>query len=120
MARAAGGRDSVEVRDMDGGWLGAESAVAPGKDAISGACAACASRNTAGSIEKVSLNSSAGRSTHSTLTVSTPTPIMFSVRSALTNVPRVSRLTARPVVARAYHENVISHYERPRNVRSGP
>ena len=50
----------------------------------------------------------------------TPTPIMFSVRSALANIPRASRLTARPVVARAYHEKVISHYEQPRNVRSGP
>jgi len=45
---------------------------------------------------------------------------MFSARSALTNIPRVSRLTARPVVARAYHEKVISHYERPRNVGSLP
>ncbi|KAI9454615.1 FeS cluster assembly scaffold IscU [Russula earlei] len=45
---------------------------------------------------------------------------MFSARSALTNIPRFSRLTSRPVVARAYHENVISHYERPRNVGSLP
>jgi len=30
------------------------------------------------------------------------------------------RTAARPVVARAYHENVISHYERPRNVGSLP
>jgi len=45
---------------------------------------------------------------------------MFSVRSTLANIPRASRLTARPVVARAYHEKVISHYEQPRNVRSGP
>jgi hypothetical protein len=43
---------------------------------------------------------------------------MFAVRSALTNIPRTSRLAARPVLARAYHEKVISHYERPRNVRS--
>lgn len=49
----------------------------------------------------------------------TRTPIMFSVRSALANIPRASRLTARPVVARAYHEKVISHYEQPRNVRCG-
>ena len=45
---------------------------------------------------------------------------MFSVRTALANIPRASRLTARPVVARAYHEKVISHYEQPRNVRCGP
>ena len=45
---------------------------------------------------------------------------MFSVRSTLANIPRASRLTARPVVARAYHEKVISHYEQPRNVRRGP
>jgi iron-sulfur cluster assembly enzyme ISCU, mitochondrial len=45
---------------------------------------------------------------------------MFAVRSALTNIPRTSRLAARPVLARAYHEKVISHYERPRNVRSDP
>ncbi len=32
-------------------------------------------------------------------------------------LPRLSQLSARPVVARAYHEKVISHYERPRNVR---
>jgi len=44
---------------------------------------------------------------------------MFSLRSALTNIPRASRLTARPVLARAYHEKVISHYEQPRNVRGG-
>ena len=42
---------------------------------------------------------------------------MLPVRSALSALPRVSRLTARPVVARAYHEKVISHYEQPRNVR---
>ena len=41
---------------------------------------------------------------------------MLPVRSALSALPRVSRLTARPVVARAYHEKVISHYEQPRNV----
>lgn len=28
----------------------------------------------------------------------------------------VSRSTIRPVVVRGYHENVISHYEKPRNV----
>jgi iron-sulfur cluster assembly enzyme ISCU, mitochondrial len=30
----------------------------------------------------------------------------------------VSRATVRPVIARAYHENVISHYEKPRNVNA--
>jgi hypothetical protein len=28
----------------------------------------------------------------------------------------VSKTTVRPVIARGYHENVISHYEKPRNV----
>lgn len=43
-------------------------------------------------------------------------------RSAINNTiltaarPAVSRQALRPVLARAYHENVISHYERPRNV----
>ncbi|KAF8222717.1 FeS cluster assembly scaffold IscU [Tricholoma matsutake] len=32
----------------------------------------------------------------------------------------VSRSTIRPVVVRGYHENVISHYEKPRNVGSLP
>jgi hypothetical protein len=43
---------------------------------------------------------------------------MLPARSALSILPRVSRLSARPVIARAYHEKVISHYERPRNVSS--
>ncbi|KAF8505996.1 FeS cluster assembly scaffold IscU [Russula emetica] len=47
----------------------------------------------------------------------TPTAIMLPARSIL---PRVSRLSARPVIARAYHEKVIAHYERPRNVGSLP
>ncbi|KAF9452060.1 FeS cluster assembly scaffold IscU [Macrolepiota fuliginosa MF-IS2] len=35
--------------------------------------------------------------------------------------PAISRTTARPVVAvRQYHEKVISHYEKPRNVGSLP
>jgi iron-sulfur cluster assembly enzyme ISCU, mitochondrial len=42
---------------------------------------------------------------------------MLPVRSALTAIPRASRITTRPVISRAYHEKVISHYERPRNVR---
>ncbi|KAI0321864.1 FeS cluster assembly scaffold IscU [Amylostereum chailletii] len=45
-------------------------------------------------------------------------------RSALANsfrsASRPSRVVARPVLARAYHEKVISHYERPRNVGSLP
>jgi hypothetical protein len=45
---------------------------------------------------------------------------MLPARSALSILPRVSRLSARPVIARAYHEKVISHYERPRNVSSIP
>ncbi|KAH9973059.1 FeS cluster assembly scaffold IscU [Lactifluus volemus] len=45
---------------------------------------------------------------------------MLPVRSALTAVPRVSRFTTRPLISRAYHEKVISHYERPRNVGSLP
>ncbi|KAG7097135.1 iron-binding protein [Marasmius oreades] len=32
----------------------------------------------------------------------------------------LSRATLRPALARGYHENVISHYERPRNVGSLP
>ena len=44
-------------------------------------------------------------------------------RSALSKVPlnpapRAGKAVARPVLARGYHEKVISHYERPRNVRS--
>ncbi|TFK43364.1 FeS cluster assembly scaffold IscU [Crucibulum laeve] len=34
--------------------------------------------------------------------------------------PTVSRTLARPVAARGYHEKVISHYEKPRNVGSLP
>ncbi|KAI0248711.1 FeS cluster assembly scaffold IscU [Lactifluus subvellereus] len=45
---------------------------------------------------------------------------MFPARSALAAIPRVSRLTTRPIIARAYHEKVISHYEHPRNVGSLP
>ena len=41
---------------------------------------------------------------------------MLPVRSALTAIPRVSRFTTRPLISRAYHEKVISHYEHPRNV----
>jgi len=34
--------------------------------------------------------------------------------------PQVARAVARPVAARGYHEKVISHYEKPRNVGSLP
>ncbi|KAG7445851.1 FeS cluster assembly scaffold IscU [Guyanagaster necrorhizus] len=34
--------------------------------------------------------------------------------------PVASRVALRPVLARGYHEKVISHYERPRNVGSLP
>jgi len=34
--------------------------------------------------------------------------------------PRLAQVAARPAAARFYHENVISHYERPRNVGSLP
>ena len=42
-------------------------------------------------------------------------------RSALSETPlnaapRAGKVVARPVLARGYHEKVISHYERPRNV----
>ncbi|KAI0722166.1 FeS cluster assembly scaffold IscU [Cerioporus squamosus] len=44
-----------------------------------------------------------------------------SIAKTLVNAaPRASRLAARPVLARAYHEKVISHYEQPRNVGSLP
>ena len=46
---------------------------------------------------------------------------MFSARalskSALASTSRAIRPSVRPVLARAYHEKVISHYESPRNVR---
>jgi hypothetical protein len=45
-------------------------------------------------------------------------------RSALTKAglsfaiaPKATRAGIAPVLARGYHENVISHYESPRNVR---
>lgn len=46
-------------------------------------------------------------------------------RSALSKAsanvaPRASHSVARPALARGYHEKVISHYERPRNVGSSP
>ena len=37
-------------------------------------------------------------------------------KSALRTTTRVPTLNARPLLARAYHEKVISHYENPRNV----
>ncbi|KAF8897379.1 iron sulfur cluster assembly protein 1 [Infundibulicybe gibba] len=47
-------------------------------------------------------------------------------RSAVTKTvlsaarPTVTRVAARPILSRGYHEKVISHYERPRNVGSLP
>lgn len=43
-------------------------------------------------------------------------------RSALSKIPTAARpigsqVLSVPAAARYYHENVISHYERPRNVR---
>lgn len=52
-----------------------------------------------------------------------PTTTPKMLRSALTktvlNAARPSMATAalRPVVARGYHENVIAHYENPKNVK---
>ncbi|KAH9048994.1 FeS cluster assembly scaffold IscU [Lactarius hengduanensis] len=45
---------------------------------------------------------------------------MLSTRFTVSTLPRLSRLATRPVGARAYHEKVIAHYERPRNVGSLP
>ncbi|GBE79376.1 Iron sulfur cluster assembly protein 1, mitochondrial [Sparassis crispa] len=42
------------------------------------------------------------------------------VKSVLTASPRATRVAVRPVIARSYHEKVISHYEQPRNVGSLP
>lgn len=41
-----------------------------------------------------------------------------AVSKSVLNAARqnVSKTTVRPVIARGYHENVISHYEKPRNV----
>lgn len=53
-------------------------------------------------------------------TTPSPPTTMFrsTIAKSLVNAsPRASRLAARPVLARAYHEKVISHYEQPRNVR---
>jgi len=41
-------------------------------------------------------------------------------KSVLSTATRASRLNSRPLLARAYHEKVISHYENPRNVGSLP
>ncbi|CAL1701593.1 unnamed protein product [Somion occarium] len=41
-------------------------------------------------------------------------------KTVLNAAPRASRVTARPLLARGYHEKVISHYEKPRNVGSLP
>jgi len=41
-------------------------------------------------------------------------------RSILNATTRASRSAVRPALVRSYHEKVISHYERPRNVGSLP
>ncbi|KAI0770756.1 FeS cluster assembly scaffold IscU [Irpex lacteus] len=41
-------------------------------------------------------------------------------RTALTAAPRATISAVRPALARGYHEKVISHYEKPRNVGSLP
>lgn len=49
---------------------------------------------------------------------SSPTMLRASLTKTVLNAaPRASRIAARPVLARGYHEKVISHYEQPRNVR---
>jgi len=51
-----------------------------------------------------------------------PTNCVFTMlssliqKSVLSTATRIPRLNARPLLARAYHEKVISHYENPRNV----
>ena len=37
-------------------------------------------------------------------------------KSVLNTAARTNRVALRPVLARGYHEKVISHYEQPRNV----
>ncbi|RDB22616.1 Iron sulfur cluster assembly protein 1, mitochondrial [Hypsizygus marmoreus] len=57
---------------------------------------------------------------------SVPTLTAEMFRSALTKTvldvarPSMSKSMLRPLAARGYHENVISHYEKPRNVGSLP
>lgn len=62
----------------------------------------------------------AQNSTHDFQTTITHTMFRTALtKTALAAVPRAaSRATLRPVLARAYHEKVISHYENPRNVCS--
>lgn len=43
-----------------------------------------------------------------------------SARPSTSAVAAASRVAARPALARGYHEKVISHYEKPRNVRCPP
>ncbi len=54
-----------------------------------------------------------------------PSPPSTMLRSSLSKTlvnatSRASRLAPRPVLARGYHEKVISHYEKPRNVCLAP
>ncbi|KAF8803686.1 iron sulfur cluster assembly protein 1 [Phlegmacium glaucopus] len=46
--------------------------------------------------------------------------IKKSLFAASRPTPTLARTSLRPFVARGYHENVISHYEKPRNVGSLP
>ncbi|PFH52520.1 hypothetical protein AMATHDRAFT_96060, partial [Amanita thiersii Skay4041] len=45
-----------------------------------------------------------------------------AIRNVLSSTTRSTtpRVALRPIIARSYHEKVISHYERPRNVGSLP
>lgn len=45
------------------------------------------------------------------------TMLRSSLKTVLKATPRASSILTRPVLARGYHEKVISHYEQPRNVR---
>jgi len=46
--------------------------------------------------------------------------IKKSLFAASRPAPTLTKASLRPLVARGYHENVISHYEKPRNVGSLP
>jgi len=46
--------------------------------------------------------------------------IKKSLFSASRPTPALGKASLRPLLARGYHENVISHYEKPRNVGSLP
>jgi len=46
--------------------------------------------------------------------------IQKSLFTASRSAPTLTRTSLQPLLARGYHENVISHYEKPRNVGSLP